>query len=65
MRNARTRTSIIALLLFAAYSVFVLVVAVSSGKGHGSVFWVSIGVIVVLGVAAIWLSRRIYRRRSS
>jgi len=41
------------------------VVAVSSGKGHGSVFWVSIGVIVLLAVGAVWLSRRIYRRRSS
>ena len=65
MRKASARTSIIALILFTAYSVFVVVVAVSSGKGHGSVFWVSIGVIILLAVAALWLSRRIYRRRSS
>jgi membrane protein implicated in regulation of membrane protease activity len=65
VRKARARTSIIALILFAGYSVFVVVVAVSSGKGRGSVFWVSIGVIILLAVAALWLSRRIYRRRSS
>ena len=65
MRKASARTSVIALILFAGYSVFVVVEALSSGKGHGSVFWVSIGVIILLAVAALWLSRRIYRRRSS
>ena len=65
MRKGSARTSIIALILFAGYSVFVVVVAVSSGKGHGAVFWASIGVIILLAVAAVWLSRRIYRRRSS
>ena len=65
MRNPRAKTSIVALILFAAYSVFVVVEALSSGKGHGSVFWVSIGVIILLAVAALWLSRRIHRRRSS
>ena len=65
MRNPRAKTSIVALILFAAYSVFVVVEALSSGKGHGSVFWVSIGVIILLAIAALWLSRRIYRRRSS
>ncbi len=65
MRKASARTSVIALILFAGYSVFVVVVAVASGKGHGSVFWASIGVIVLLAVGAVWLSRRIYRRRSS
>ena len=65
MRKGSARTSIIALILFAGYSVFVVVVAVASGKGHGSVFWVSIGAIVLLAVGAVWLSRRIYRRRSS
>ena len=65
MKKTPARTSIVALILFAAYSVFVVVMAVSSGKGHGSVFWASIGVIIVLAVAAVWLSRRMYRRRSS
>jgi len=65
VRNPRAKTSIVALILFAAYSVFVVVEALSSGKGHGSVFWVSIGVIILLAIAALWLSRRIYRRRSS
>jgi len=65
VRNPRAKTSIVALILFAAYSVFVVVMAVSSGKGHGSVFWASIGVIILLAVAAVWLSRRMYRRRSS
>ena len=65
MRKAPARTSIVALILFTAYSVFVVVVAVSSGKGHGAVFWASILVIILLAVAAVWLSRRIYRRRSS
>ena len=65
MRNPRAKTSIVALILFAAYSVFVVVEALSSGKGHGSVFWVSIGVIILLAIAALWLSRRMYRRRSS
>jgi len=65
VRNPRAKTSIVALILFAAYSVFVVVEALSSGKGHGSVFWVSIGVIILLAIAALWLSRRMYRRRSS
>jgi hypothetical protein len=54
----------IALILFAAYSVFVIVLAIA-GKGHGSVFWVSIGVIIVLAVGALWLARWIYRRRDA
>jgi hypothetical protein len=53
----------IVLVLFAGYAVFVLVVALSSGKGHGAGFWVSIGVIVVLAAAALWLARWFYRRR--
>jgi hypothetical protein len=57
--------TIIALILFAAYSVFVVVVAVSAGKGHGAVFWASIGIIVVLAALALWLSHRVYRRRFS
>jgi membrane protein implicated in regulation of membrane protease activity len=61
--RARALVSIIALILFAAYSMVVVVVALSAGKGHGPVFWVSIVVIILLAAAALWLSRRIYRRR--
>jgi cellulose synthase/poly-beta-1,6-N-acetylglucosamine synthase-like glycosyltransferase len=60
--NRRKRTSIIALMLFAAYSLFVVVVAIA-GSGHGSAFWVSIGVILLLAAGAVWLARWIYRRR--
>jgi hypothetical protein len=63
MTGGRGWVSMIVLVLFAGYAVFVLVVALSSGKGHGAGFWVSIGVIVVLAAAALWLARWIYRRR--
>jgi len=63
VRGVRGRISIIVLILFAAYSVYIVVLAVSSGKGHGAFFWASIGVIIVLAIAALWLSRWIYRRR--
>jgi membrane protein implicated in regulation of membrane protease activity len=63
MKGARLRVSIVALILFAAYSVFVVVVALSAGKGHGVVFWTSIAVIILLAAAAVWLARRMYRRR--
>jgi membrane protein implicated in regulation of membrane protease activity len=63
MKGTRLRVSIIALILFAGYSVFVVVVALSAGKGHGAVFWTSIGVIIVLAGLALWLARRMYRRR--
>ncbi len=62
MRHNRAKVSIIVLLLFAAYSLFVAVVAVAAGKGHGSVFWTSIGAILVLAAGALWFSRRLYRR---
>jgi membrane protein implicated in regulation of membrane protease activity len=63
MTGARLRVSIIALILFAAYSVFVVVTAISAGKGEGPVFWTSIVVIIVLAAAALWLARRMLRRR--
>jgi hypothetical protein len=62
MRRNRAKVSIIVLILFAAYAVFVVVAAVAAGKGHGSVFWTSIGAIVVLAAGALWISRRLYRR---
>jgi hypothetical protein len=63
VKGARGRISIIALTLFAAYSLYVVVVAISEGKGQGPVFWISIGVILLLAAVALWLSRRIYRWR--
>ena len=63
MKGARGRVSIIALILFAAYSLAVVVRSVSDGRGHGPLFWASIGVILLLAGAALWLSRWIYRRR--
>jgi hypothetical protein len=62
MNRTRARVSIVALILFAAYSVFVIVVSISAGEGAGLVFWGSIGVIVLLAVGALWLSRWIHRR---
>ena len=52
----------IALILFGAYCVVIVVAAVAAGKGHGSVFWFSIGMILVLAAGAGWLSHRMYRR---
>jgi membrane protein DedA with SNARE-associated domain len=62
--NRRARTSMIALIVFAGYSVFVVVVAIT-GKGHGSMFWISIAVIVLLALLALWLARWLYRRRDA
>ena len=62
MRRIRTRVSIAALILFAAYAVYVVVASVSAGKGNGTVYWVSIGLIVALALGALWLSRWYYRR---
>jgi uncharacterized membrane protein len=59
--SRRMRNSIVALIVFAAYSVFVIVRGIV-GSGHGSGFWAQIGVIVALGVAALLLSRWLYRR---
>ena len=59
--SRRTRNSIVVLILFAAYAVFVIVRAITA-KGHGSSFWTQIGVIAVLAVGALLLSRWLYRR---
>ena len=59
--SRRTRNSIVVLILFALYSVFVIVRAIVA-RGHGSGFWAQIGVIVALAVAALVLSRWLYRR---
>ena len=51
-----------ALILFAAYAVYVVVASISAGKGNGLVYWLSIVLIVVLAVVALWLSRWFHRR---
>ena len=62
MTRFRARVSIVALILFAGYCVYVVVAAVSAGKGKGPVFWTSIGIIIVLAIGALWLSRWFHRR---
>ncbi len=54
--------SIVALVLFAVYALVIVVISLSSGKGHGPVFWSSILAIVLLAAGALWLSRRMYRK---
>jgi hypothetical protein len=58
----RARVSMAALILFAAYAVYVVVASISAGKGSGAVYWASIVLIVVLAIAALWLSRWFHRR---
>jgi hypothetical protein len=65
MKGPRARITMIVLVLFAAYSAFVVIVALAAGKGHGSVFWTSIAVIILLAAGALWLAHRIYRRRGA
>ena len=62
MKRNRAKVSIVALTLFAVYCVFIVIAAVAAGKGHGSVFWFSIGLILVLVAATLWLAHRMYRR---
>ena len=62
MRRAAETAIFLLLVAVAGYSVFVVVVAIF-GTGHGSVFWTSIGVILFIAVAALWLAARIYRSR--
>ena len=57
--------AIIALLAFAGYTIFVLVVSISSGDGHGSGYWASIALIVLLVVASLWGASYLFRRRFS
>ena len=59
--SRRTRNTIIVLVLFASYCVFVIVRAITA-KGHGSSFWTQIVVIAVLAVAALLLSHWLHRR---
>jgi succinate-acetate transporter protein len=62
MFRTRKLISIVALILFAVYALVIVVISLSAGKGHGTVFWSSIVAIVLLAAGALWLSRRMYRK---
>lgn len=63
MRTTSRRIAVAALLAFAAYSVFVLVLALRDREGHGAGFWASIAAIVLLAAGAVWAARWVSRRR--
>ena len=65
MRQRNAGVTIVVLIAFAGYAAYVVIASVSSGKGHGAVFWASIGLIVVLGAIALWAARRLWRSRSA
>ena len=52
------------LIAIAAYSVLVVAVAVSKGKGNDPVFWTAIGVVLLVVVAALWGAKRLYVRQT-
>jgi hypothetical protein len=52
-----------ALGFFAAWCVVVLVISISSGDGHGSVYWTTIALIALMAVAAVVFGVRLYRSR--
>ena len=62
--NRRGRLSIVALILFAGYALFVVIAGIA-GSGDGTAFWVQIVVTLVLAAGALWLARWIYRRRAT
>lgn len=62
--NGRARTSIVALILFVGYALFVVIAGIAEG-GHGPFFWAQIGVALLLAVGALWLARWLYRRRAT
>ena len=65
MRRGNVGVAIVALLAFAGYTIFVLVVSISSGEGHGSGYWASIALIVLLIVASLWGASHLFRGRFS
>ena len=65
MRRANVGVAIAALVVFAGYVAFVLVLSISSGEGHGSGYWASIAVLVLLVLASLWGARYLFRRRFS
>jgi hypothetical protein len=52
-----------ALVFYAGWSVVVLAISISSGDGHGSGYWTSIGLIALLALAALVFAVRLYNRR--
>jgi hypothetical protein len=65
MRRANVGVAIAALLIFAGYVVFVLVVSLSSGDGQGSGYWASIALLVLLVLASVWAAVYLFRHRFS
>ncbi len=65
MRRGNIGLAIVALLAFAGYAMFVLGVSISSGDGHGSGYWASIAVIVLLIAVALWIAVYLFRGRFS
>ncbi len=63
MRRGNSGLAIVALLAFAGYTTFVLWVSLSAGKGHGSGYWASIALIVLLVAASLWGASYLFRRR--
>jgi Kef-type K+ transport system membrane component KefB len=46
-----------------AYAIYIAVVAISTGKGHGAAFWTAIAMLAGFAVFAFWLAKRLYVRR--
>jgi hypothetical protein len=60
MKRVAAGVAIFSLVAIATYSVFVVVVAVSEGKGHGPVFWTAIGLLLLIVGGALWIAKRVY-----
>jgi hypothetical protein len=63
VKQAIGGTAIAALLAFAGYTIFVVLVAVARGEGHGSIFWTAIAMGLSLAALAAWEARRLFIRR--
>ena len=65
MRRGNIGLAIVALLAFAGYATWVLVVSISSGDGQGSGYWASIAAILLLIAFALWIAVYLFRGRFS
>ena len=65
MRRANIGVAIAALVIFAGYVIFVLALSISSGDGHGSGYWASIVLLVLLVFASFWAANYLFRHRFS
>jgi Kef-type K+ transport system membrane component KefB len=63
VRRGNVGVAIAALVGFAAYAIYVVVISIA-GEGHGSFFWASIVLIVLLAAAALWGAKLLFSRRS-